>query len=465
MVPVRQKTRPKNAAKKRGPKIRKGESVVRVLVVSYTFPPAGGVGVQRVSKLVKYLPEFGVEPIVLTAQNPSVPIEDATTLRDIPKTTEIIRTRTFEPGYRAKAKVWRDAAKPNPIRRAIARFAGRLFIPDPQILWLPATAPHMARFSSEVDVVLVTAPPFSPFLLGPLARVPFVLDYRDEWRMASSYEMHTSPWASRIIDRLEPALACRAAMIVTATEEFRENLLRRIPRLDPARVVTITNGYDPDDFQSLVDLPGPPLGSAVGQTLVMTYAGTTFRHTSPSGFLAALRILQERDPSILSRIDVRFVGRMVPTEIELFEQTPLPCVHRIPYVPREQALRMVAQSHVALLILDEVPHAESMYPAKIFEMMHLRRPVLALAPQGALSRLIKKHNLGTVVSPRDPHAIAEAIMHYVRAFEQGGIEPAQPCDIERFHRRAIAGQFAEVLRSAVLCGKPNSSENQAADFP
>jgi glycosyltransferase involved in cell wall biosynthesis len=201
-----------------------------------------------------------------------------------------------------------------------------------------------------------------------------------------------------------------------------------------------------------------PLDHTPGQTLVMTYAGTTFRHTSPKGFLAALRLLQERDPSILSRIDVRFVGRIVPTEIETFEQTPLPCVHRVPYVPREQALRMLAQSHVALLILDEVPHAEAMYPAKIFEIMHLRRPLLALTPRGALSRLIKRHNLGTVVGPRDPPAIAEAITRYVREFERGErIGPASPRDIERYHRRAIAGQFAEVIRSAAFRGKTNPS--------
>ncbi len=428
-------------------------------MVSYSFPRAGGMGVQRVSKLVKYLPDFGIEPMVLTAKYPSVPIEDETTLRDIPENIEIVRTRSLGPGYRTKTTVWHDAVKPNPLRRALAHFASQIFIPDPQILWLPAAALQVARLSTRADVVLVTAPPFSQFLLGPLARVPFVLDYRDEWRMASSYEIHASPWATRVIDRLEPAVACRAAMIVTATEEFRENLLRRIPKLDPARVVTITNGYDPDDFQLLANV-SPLSNGASGKTMVMTYAGTTFRHTSPKGFFAALRLLQERDPSILSRIEVRFVGRIVSTESETFEQPHLPCVHRLPCVPREQALRMLEQSHVALLILDEVSHAESMCPAKIFEIMHLRRPVLALAPPGALSRLIRRHNLGTVVSPRDPVAIAEAITHYVRAFDEGGIGPAQPRDIDRYHRRAIAAQFADVLRYAAFRGKTNSLESE-----
>ncbi|HRI63231.1 MAG TPA: glycosyltransferase [Polyangium sp.] len=420
---------------------------MRVLIVSYTFPPAGGVGVQRVSKLVKFLPEFGVEAAVLTARDPSVPIEDAGTLRDIPTNLNITRTRTLEPSYRLKAKVWHDATKTNTLRRKVVRFASRLLVPDPQILWLPATASELFRLSKQVDVVLFTAPPFSPFLLGPLSRVPFVLDYRDEWRMAASYEMHEGPWLTRFIDRLEPALLRRAAMIVTATDEFRTNLLERIPSLDPERIVTITNGYDPDDFPELAQ--DPLLHSLPERKLVMTYAGTTFRHTSPRGFLAALRLLEERNPSILSRLHVRFVGRVVPTEMVNFERISVPCVERIPYVPRENALRLLAQSDVMLLILDAVPHAEAMYPAKIFEMMHLRRPLLALAPQGALSRLVQRHHLGQVVHPRDPAAIAQALEGYVRAFDEGELEaPISPIDVERYHRRVIAGQFADVLRQA-----------------
>jgi glycosyltransferase involved in cell wall biosynthesis len=405
------------------------------------------------SKLVKYLPEFGVEPTVLTAKDPSVPIEDETTLRDLPKEMEMVRTRTLEPSYRVKAKVWQGATKKNLLRQKLTRLASDLFFPDPQILWLPLTAPTLFRLSQKVHVVLISAPPFSLFLLGPLARVPFVLDYRDEWRMAASYEMHGGDWMNKIIDRLEPALARRAAMIVTATEEFRTSLLQKIPDLDPERIVTITNGYDPEDFQALGSIQPPRYSPQ--QPLLLTYAGTTFRHTSPRGLLAALQLLRERDPGILSRILVRFVGRIVPTELATFEENPLPCIERIPYVPREQALRMLAESHVALLILDEVPHADAMYPAKIFEIMHLRRPLLALAPRGAVSRLIEKHNLGTVVGPRDPAAIAEAIAKYVRTFEnEGFIARAQPRDIQRFQRRAIAEQFADVFREAVLRGKP-----------
>ena len=58
---------------------------MRALVVAYAFPPVGGAGVQRVAKLVKYLPLYGVTPSVLTVKNPSVPVRDDSLGRDLPK--------------------------------------------------------------------------------------------------------------------------------------------------------------------------------------------------------------------------------------------------------------------------------------------------------------------------------------------------------------------------------------------
>jgi hypothetical protein len=294
----------------------RGESAVRLLIVSYAFPPVGGVGVQRVTKLAKYLPEFGIAPTVLTAENPSVPVTDETLLRDIPASVEVFRTQTLEPGYRAKEAVWRSVARAGRLssaRGAFTSLARGLFVPDPQILWLPSAAPAFRRLSSRADAVLVSGPPFSPFLLGLLSRAPFVLDYRDEWRTAAAYEMHGGAFAARVIDAIEPVLVRRARKILTATEEFRENLLARHRELDPDNIVALPNGYDPDDFKAVASVPRPP-AFRPGQKLVLTYAGTSFRLTSPRGFFAGLRVLEERAPHIAAELDVRFIGRVVETE-------------------------------------------------------------------------------------------------------------------------------------------------------
>jgi hypothetical protein len=112
-------------------------------------------------------------------------------------------------------------------------------------------------------------------------------------------------------------------------------------------------------------------------------------------------------------------------------------------------LRTLAASHVALCVLDDVEGAASVYPAKIFEIMRLGRRCLALTPEGALARLVRRHRAGDVVPPRDAPAIAATLERYVDDFERGTLLGWEgPIDLELFDRRRQAGQFARVLELA-----------------
>lgn len=436
------------------------EGRLRALIVSYAFPPVGGAGVQRMSKLVKYLPSHGVSPTVLTVANPSVPLRDASFSGDLPAGVEVLRARTFEPGYGMKEAAWAASASPStPLRRAmsgLSSIAKQVLLPDPQVLWVPAAETMLGRrlVRRHDDVVLVSGPPFSQFLLAPLARarqgVGVVLDYRDEWSTyRASYEMTASRAARLAGDLLEPALLRCAHRITTATDEFREQLLRRHSFLSSEQVVAIPNGYDPADFRA--DLPEPPT-----DRFVVTYAGTVFRLTGVRGLLGAIRRLHEHEPELARLLHVQFLGRIVETERPFFAGTEALGVTTKPYVPHEEVLTALAASHLTLCVLDEVPGTERIFPAKIFELMHLGRPILTIAPEGALTRLARRHRLGDVVAPRDEQAIASLLAARLRAFRAGaagsperrGIPREPPTGIERFDRRALAGDFAAVLRRA-----------------
>ncbi len=424
---------------------------LRALVVSYAFPPVGGAGVQRVLKLVKYLPQHGVHADVLTAKDPSVPLQDDSLARDVPPETKVLRARTFEPGYGAKRLAWQVTA--NDHAGAVARLKRRavalgrsLLVPDPQLLWLPAAHLALARrlaARQPDDVIFISGPPFSQFLLAALCRVrrgtAVVLDYRDEWTMTSSaYEMSG---AARLNAHIERAILRCAHAITTATEGFRTALLRRFAWLDPSRVHAIPNGYDPDDFPDT--LPSPPT-----HRLVLTYSGTVFRLTSAAGFIDGLRLLHAREPALAELLEVRFVGRIVDTEASYFEGTETLGVKRFGYVEHAHALSHLAESHIALCILDDVAGVERIYPAKIFEIMRLGRPCLALTPAGALASLVHRHRLGDVVHPRDSEAVAQLLSRKLRAFCDATPSTHAPVDIERFDRRAQAGEFARVFHSA-----------------
>ncbi|MBS1118356.1 MAG: hypothetical protein H6Q90_584 [Deltaproteobacteria bacterium] len=431
---------------------------LRVLLVAYAFPPVGGAGVQRMLKLAKYLPRNGVTPSILTVSNPSVPVLDETLSRDLPPGMEIVRARTFEPGYQVKQAAWTASAdvKPTLRRRLMKRATGiakQLLVPDPQVLWQPAAQLALARrlATGKDHAVVISAPPFSQFMLAPLARarpsVAVVLDYRDEWSTyREMYEMMGSRLGAFLGDALEASVLRAAHMVTTATEEFRENLLNKFAWLDPARVEFIPNGFDPEDFPD--DLPAPP-----SDRFVITYGGTVFKLTSAVGFLGGLRRLHAREPELAKLVDVRFIGRIVDTEAAAFEGSEELGVRRLGYRPHATVMRDLAASHLTLCILDDVPNVEHIYPAKIFELMFLGRPILTLSPEGALTRLVRDHGLGEVIAPRDEEAIAASLERSVRAFvasspDQRTRPSFSASKVDRFDRRVIAAQFADVLRRA-----------------
>jgi glycosyltransferase involved in cell wall biosynthesis len=423
------------------------------LIVAYSFPPVGGAGVARVLKLVKYLPMHGVRPTVLTVSNPSVPVEDRSRDRDLAPDLEVLRARTFEPGYAAKAAAQASQVTGKPsmvgrLKRLAAQAARAALVPDAQVLWQPAAQLALARrlYQQRPDVVFISGPPFSAFLLAPLARlapgVGVVLDYRDEWSTWRTTYENASRAAAVIGAPLERALAHRAHVITTATSAFRTSLLHDIPGLDPARVHAIPNGYDLDD------LPGEGTTARLpSDKLVITYAGTIFKLTSAQGLMGAVRRLHREHPDLARFLELRFYGRVVDAELAHFADVPGVTLHG--YVPHGDVGRALTESHIVLCLLDDVPGAERIYPAKIFELMAMARPVLTLAPPGELATLVTEQGLGELVGPRDETAIAHLLERHLRRFVDGRMPVATPArDAARYDRRALAGDFARAFAQA-----------------
>ena len=187
-------------------------------------------------KLAKYLPHHGVRPSVLTVANPSVPLRDESLLDDVPDDIEIARARTFEPSYATKQAAWKaEASGHTSPRRVLAGMAKQMLFPDPQVLWQPAAqATLLARLAERRDdVILVSGPPFSQFLMAPLARVAgvgVVLDYRDEWStLRTSYEMTRSAVARALGDPLEAALLRRHMLSSRPPTSFGPTCSRVFP--------------------------------------------------------------------------------------------------------------------------------------------------------------------------------------------------------------------------------------------
>lgn len=444
----------------------------RVLVIAYVFPPAGGAGVQRVTKFVKYLPECGWNCSVLTVANPSVPVLDPSLCDEIPSETLIRRARTLEPGYALKsafsagsgtadtnAAASRPAARPASWKRWIksaVRAAGNAVLqPDAQILWRPDAVRQGLQLLKEVphDAIFVTAPPFSSLLtaaeLSRRSGLPLVLDYRDEWGISNSYQENRqkSRFSHWLQQRMQRSVLKQADAVVATTRRSAQSL-RELTREagGSARIRHLYNGFDAAD---LAGLPAAESKSEPGEPVLrLTYVGTLWNLTSVEPVVAAMERVAQTAPHLASRLELVIAGRRTAEQDLILDRlNGLPCrLRREGYVAHQTALRLMGTADELLLLLSDLPGAERVMPAKTFEYLALNRPLLAVTPPGEVSELLADCPQAKTFAPADVDGLTQ---HLLRRLE--GLTPershteSSDFDALRFERRTLTRQLAEVL--------------------
>lgn len=427
----------------------------RALFVSYTFPPVGGAGVQRLTKWLKYLPGHGWQSSVLTTENASVPLTDGMLGRDVPADTHVVRARTLEPSYASKAAVLGgDRSRRRPLSagiRTVARAAANLALqPDPQVLWGPAALREGRRYLASVphDVVVATAPPFSALLIGArLAReagLPLVLDYRDEWDISNRYwENRPRDPLSRWVQARMQASALRQAHLVIATTRRSTAALEVKLRAagGAARARCIHNGYDPDDFAVRTPAEVDP------STYRLAYVGTLWALTDVAPLVEGVSRLARENPAAAARLEIVLVGRRTPEQTAHVDRfAGLPCRLRLlDYVDHGDAVRLMKEASGLCLLLSRGPAAERVVPAKLFEYMAARRPILAIAPPGECRDLLAGHPAVTFCDPGRPDSVAAGLSREIERHHQGHEPDWASFDPTPFSRRRLAGELAAAL--------------------
>lgn len=433
----------------------------RVLLISYHFPPVGGAGVQRPAKFAKYLPQHGWDVSVLQAENPSVPLLDESLLQDLPEDLVVVKARTLEPGYSAKVSEGSGAGGASltggikSIARGLAR---RVLQPDPQILWFPAARRAALELLGRTrhDVILATAPSYSNLVLGAsLSRatgIPLVVDYRDEWDLSSAY------WENAPRDRMSHAIQQRmqrrvlrtASAIVATTRASTGRIALRATQAGASPIAEcIYNGWDTSDIAGTESATTP--NRDPGGRLRLVYTGTLWNLTSIAPLRAALELLAVRRPELPRRTDLVVLGRKTPeqtAELEAIAATGATVDSR-EYAPHAVALDTMREADVLLLLLSDVPGAERVAPAKLFEYMAIARPMLAITPDGETAAIVRGIQPGAWCAAGDATGIAGWLESY---FEHPAHRTA-PRDyssrIAPFERSYLAGQLASLLDRVV----------------
>jgi glycosyltransferase involved in cell wall biosynthesis len=455
-------------------------SGLNVLLVSYSFPPAGGVGVLRASSLARYLPAEGIRLDVLTTHNASAVGSDSGLLKEIPGEVEIHRTITFDlpfglkkgikklitggkPSAKAstaapaggKGSMASPAAKPSFVKKAIQD----LLLPDPQVTWLPALTRAARRIVRErkIDLVLITVPPFSSVLLVERLRKDFpqlaiVVDFRDEW-LSTTIDLVSfsrSERAMRIAREAEASAVKNATAIVAVTEAARREIRARYPEQPEEKFLLVPNGFDATRVRA-----GIAPADRSSDKIVATYVGTVYGSTEPTTLVEAMQALP---PEVKSRFKLRFIGHIEePRYREALLQLG-DMVELKGFLPQGEALALMNETDYVLL----VTHDPLNVAAKFYDYVGSGKPILATVhPQGDVRRLLENLRAGWWADSRDVKAICKL---FVEAAARGDslLSTFQPDreKIAQYERKPLAQRYAALLHS--IAGKAREPEAELA---
>jgi hypothetical protein len=436
-------------------------STLNVLMVTYSFPPAGGVGVLRAASFARYFPGEGIQLDVLTTRNASAVGADPTLLAEIPPQVNVHRTVTLDLPFGIKkgiktliggaetrsSKPGAATAPGNP--SVIKKVLQGLLLPDPQVTWLPVLTRAARRIIKErkIDLVLITVPPFSCALLVEKLRnqfpnLPIVIDFRDEW-LSTAIDLvgfSKSDRARAVARRAEAAAVKNATIVIAVTEAARREIRGRYPQEPDWKFHLIPNGFDTTRLPLSEVSPERSLNGKI----VVTHVGSLYPSTEPTTLVEAVQSLP---PETKSRFKLRFIGHIEEPRyrealLQLGEMVELKG-----FMPQHEALAEMKDADYALLI----QHGPINIATKFYDYIGAGKPILATVhPQGDERRLLEELQAGWWAGDHDVEGIRQL---FIDAAARGSslssaFHPNRD-KIAQYDRKLIAQRYAGLLRSVV----------------
>lgn len=422
--------------------------------MSYLFPPAGGIAVQRMLAMARYLPENGIDVDVLSARNPSVPTMDASLTSRIPSHVDVTRTWSPEIPYALRQGLWRKltgvkakaAAKPSAAPKpagggsAVKNLVRRFLTPDPEVVWVPG-ALRAARGIVKrkgIGAVVVSAPPFSSMIIGnrlkrEFPHLVFISDFRDEWIefYLNAFEYYRGDAIRKKAVAIEAETVAGSDLVLSITNSCVSTIRSRYPNLPDERFLCLPNGYDPAMFESFSPRPhGEP-------DLRVAHVGTVYPTATPRFYLDAVESLP---PAVGARITTHFVGRITAEERHVMENRTAHIVEH-GFVPQAKAVEAMAEADLLLLTMTD----PSFTSGKIYDYLATGKPILAISPRGGeVDDVLAETGAGWLADPSEPGSIQAALTEILTLLDAGKLASrSNPERVARYSRPRLVAGFAE----------------------
>ncbi|TPV32433.1 glycosyltransferase family 4 protein [Paucihalobacter ruber] len=422
----------------------------KVLIIAYYWPPAGGPGVQRWLKFVKYLPNFGIEPVVFVPENASYPITDDSLINDIPESLEILKLPIKEPYALAAilskkrtgtlaSGVISEERKQSFIEKVLLFVRGNLFIPDARVSWVRPSVIFLQDYiaNHHIDTIVTTGPPHSLHLIGEQlkqkTKLKWVADFRDPWTTIGYHKaLKLIGYANRKHEKLEKKVLNQADQIIVTSRKTQAEFQTKTDK----PVTVITNGYDVYKRTS----------QPKDEKFTLAHIGSLLSKRNPVLLWKVLKELILEDDAFKANFKLRLAG-VVSDEVigSLEEHELLSYVEQLGYVSHTKAQELQQTARVLLLLEIDSEDTKAIIPGKLFEYMVSETPILAIGPEDSdVENLINTTNTGLYAVAGDTDGMKCLILSYFRQFQNGELK-SHPIGLAQFSRKTLTKKLADLL--------------------
>ena len=434
---------------------------MNLLLVTYEFPPKGGVGVQRPLKTARYLAEAGCDVTVLTVADPPASVWDPGLLRELPASVAVKRAWSLEPTRLLQALHRRSGRQANDgpaqafrsgerglsrLPRWVIRGVQAFFIPDEKYWWTPFAVRLARRLHDQkpFDCILASGPPFTALGVARRASrdlaVPWVADLRDPL-VGGYFFTPITPLHDALMRAYERRVVGAAARVITVTDGMRRDLSARYPDAQE-RLLTVPNGFDPTDFEGAA----PPLLPH----FTLSYIGAFQGEIRADRLLGAVARACEMDRAFAADVRVRLVGPKDSETARAIDRHGLQgLVETLGFVGHADAVLEMRRATVLVLLLGPGTGSASILTGKLPEYLAAGRPIFALVPDGEAARLVRRAGAGWVVHPSAVDGAALTILEAYERWRRGTLPAPDQRVVAEFDRRQLVGRVRGLLEEVV----------------
>lgn len=422
----------------------------KLLIITYYFPPAGGPGVQRWLKFVKYLPEFGVQPIVYVPENPTYPIVDEGLVGEISDKVIVLKNKIWEPYQLAsifsknKTKkissgIFPQKKKQTFLDKTFLWVRGNLFIPDARVFWVKPSVSYLEKYIQEnnIDTIVTSGPPHSLHLIGlelqKKLKVKWFADFRDPWTTIGYHKaLRLSSYAAKKHKSLEHKVLNSADEIIVTSKTTKTEF----EFITNKPITVITNGYDVETVEK----------QTLDSKFTLAHIGSFLSDRNPPFLWEVLVELLQEVPEFKSHLEIKLIGAVSQEVLDAIEEHQLKdYLNLLGYVSHQEAVAHQRKSQVLLLIEINSEDTKSIIPGKLFEYMVSNRPIIAIGPQGSdFADIVTQTNTGVFFDYSEKARLKSVILDFFNQFLEGKLQ-AHGVGLQQYSRKNLTKQLADLI--------------------